>query len=469
MRGNLFKKLFFTYGITIVISFAILALSLFQLFKAYSIESKKEILVEQGEKITKEIALSFYTGRFNNQRILEELQILDEFLNARIWITDEGGVIIGVSGSEPERYLGQKIEGRKLFNMLQGDTIVEEGNFEGKLRETSITVGYPIFFKNEFRGAVLVHASLPEVQETFKDIYRLTLIAIAFAMGFAYFVLYFQIRKITEPLLQISEAAKIISNGEFQKRLNIKTSDEIEELSKSFNQMAESLENIEDNRRNLIMNISHDLRSPMTSIRGFIEGVIDGTIPKEKHEYYLNIVLDECKRLIKITNDILELNNMQQGIVKINKTEFELNEFIRRKLISYEQQITKKNLKIDLYLDSKHTFVFSDITFCDRIFSNLLDNAIKFTPDGENIKIQVEQKDENIVIAIINTGVTLSEAEQKKIWDRFYKSDVSRGEYRMGFGLGLSIVWQMITKLEENIWVESGEDCVKFYFTLKKA
>ncbi|ATW23701.1 sensor histidine kinase [Candidatus Formimonas warabiya] len=469
MRQTIFKRLFLTYGITLIIGFGILALLLLQLFNQYFIETKKQLLMDQGKKIRQEIVLGLYTGQLDQKKLFDDLQILDKFLNARIWLVDSQGVIFGVSGPHEEKYLGKKIDGKQLLPLFQGKSIFEKGTFGGKLEEPSLTVGYPIFWKNLFKGGILIHASLPEVQKTFADIYRLTVWAILLSGLIAYGILYIQIRKISQPLKEISEAAKIIADGEFQKRLSIETGDEIEELGKSFNHMAESLEKIEENRRNLVANISHDLRTPMTSIRGFIEGIVDGTIPQEEHQHYLNVVLEESKRLIKMTNDLLELSNIQQGQVEVRKQAFELHETIRRKLISFEKLITEKNLGVTLILYADQVRVFADPLFVERILSNLLDNAVKFTPEKGNIVIRTSDDHERVRVEIENSGVNISDAEVKKIWERFHKGDSSRGKYKTGFGLGLAIVKEMVGRMEERIWAESGQGKLKVIFTVQKA
>lgn len=468
LRQTIFKRLFFTYGITLILSFGILALLLLQLFNQYFIETKKDLLVDQGRKVSEELVLGLYTGRINENKLHDDLQVLDKFLNARIWLVDGRGIISGVSASRDERYLGERIGEKQLLILYQGKMIDEKGTFGGKLEEPSLTVGYPYYFNNVFKGGILIHASLPEVQKTFADIYKITLWAMIFSGLIAYGVLYFQVRKISWPLKEISAAAKVIAGGEFQKRLNINTHDEIEELAQSFNEMAASLEKIEENRRNLIADISHDLRSPMTLVQGFIQGILDGTIPPDKHEHYLQIVLRESKRLVKMTNNILELNQMQQGQVEVQNQAFELHEFMRRKLISFETPIREKNLDVKLVLFEEAVMVFADPGFLDRILTNLLDNAIKFTIQGGNIAIKTSDHKQNVWIEIINTGVTMEERELKKIWERFHKGDPSRGECKSGFGLGLAIVKEMIGHMQEKVWAESKDNQVKITLTLTK-
>ena len=469
MKNSIQKKLFITYGIAIIIGFAILALTLLKIFDQYFIENRKELLYEQGRKVAEEAAAILYLGNANSRSLENDLQVLDKFLSAHIWVVNGEGIIVAVSGSKEENLLGKKLEEGKLNNLSNGESIEERGNFGGMLSESSLTVGYPVFVNNRFSGGVLVHASLLEIQKNFREIYRLTLWAILVSVAVAYGILYIQIRRISNPLREISEASKVIAGGEFHKRLDINTGDEIEELGRSFNNMAESLEKIEENRRNFVANISHDLRSPMTSIRGFIEGIIDGTIPEDKREHYLNIVLEESKRLIKITNELLELNNIQQGRLEIRKEAFELNETIRRKLIAYEKGITEKKLNVTFSMYEEKSFALSDQGLIERVISNLIDNAVKFTPEKGSIDINTSAKEAGINVEITNTGESISPEELNKVWERFHKGDASRGIYKGGYGLGLAIVKEIISQLDEKVWVSSGEGFVKFTFTIEKA
>ncbi len=469
MKNSIRKKLFITYGIAIMIGFGILALTLLRILDQYFIENRKELLYDQGKKVAREAAQVLYLGNADSRSLINDLQVLDKFLNAHIWVVNDSGIIVAVSGTNEEKLLGRSIRESDMKALEKGNSIERRGDFEGMLKEPSLSVGYPVFVNSSFSGGVLVHASLLEIENNFREAYRLILWAILISVAVAYGILYIQIRRISNPLREISEAAKVISGGEFQKRLDINTGDEIEELGKSFNHMAESLEKIEENRRNLIANISHDLRSPMTSIRGFIEGLLDGTIPEEKREHYLNIVLGESKRLITMTNQLLELSNMQQGKLELREEAFELNETIRRKLVAYEKSITEKKLNVTLCIHEERSIVSSDKGLIERVISNLIDNAVKFTPEKGSIEIKTSEKANSISVDITNTGTSIDAEELNRVWNRFHKGDASRGIYKGGYGLGLAIVKEIISQLGEKISVSSGEDFVRFSFTIKKA
>ncbi len=468
-KGTLLKKLLITYSISILISFAVLGLLLMNFFDRYFIESKKQLLIEQGKRIASDIVLAYYTGVHDKESLDNNLMVLDTFLNARIWLVDEKGTVLLVSGENEDGGLGKTIDISKLRSLYRGYYLIERGRFSNMLKEHSLTVGYPIFLGEQFKGGVFIHASLSELQKTLRDIYKITIGVILAAMLLTNIGLYLQIRRISRPLREVSEAARKIASGEFQKRLKIETNDEIEELGISFNHMAESLEKIEENRANLVANISHDLRTPMTSVIGFVEGILDGTIPPESHKKYMGIILEESKRLVKITNEILELSNMQQGAVAFDKASFEFYEAVRRRLISFEKRITDKRLRVELILEGERSYVYSDRVYLDRVLQNLLDNAVKFTPDGGSISIKAYEESDKLKLEIENTSEAIEAAELRKLWDRFHKGDASRGKHKSGFGLGLAIVREIISQLDEDITVESREGCVKFTFTVAKA
>ena len=220
-------------------------------------------------------------------------------------------------------------------------------------------------------------------------------------------------------------------------------------------------------RRDFIANISHELRSPITSIRGFVEGMLDGTIPPEKHEYYLNVVLDESKRLTRLISDVLDLSRLESGEFSLKMDTFELNELIRIIIIRFENEIEAKKLNVNVVLAGENMYVIGDRDRIGQVISNLLDNAIKFTPEGGSINIKTKVNGKKIVVSIGDTGVGIPENELKLIWDRFHMVDKSRTQ-KKGTGLGLSIVRQILNQHGESIWVEStvGKGST-FFFTLK--
>jgi signal transduction histidine kinase len=277
-------------------------------------------------------------------------------------------------------------------------------------------------------------------------------------------------KHITKPMNQMKAVAKKVASGEFTGRINVKGKDELSELSKSFNEMITELENLEKMRRDFIGNVSHELRTPLTSIKGFVDGIIDGVIPPEKHEYYLRIVRDETSRMQDLVNDLLSLAKLQGGEVALEYSIFDINELIRRSVISLQQMFLEKNLEFNALFETERMFVRADLDSIQRVIINLLHNAIKFTPENGVIAAKTYYEKNKVVISIEDSGRGIPKEDLPGIFERFYKTDKSRSEDRTGVGLGLAIVRNIINKHDETIKVESQEGHgTRFIFTLSKA
>jgi len=468
MKNSLLKQLFQSYAITLIIGFCLLGLILSKLFYQQLLDEKKALMIEQGEKISQEIVMGIFNGQIDDSRLNERLAFLHKFLDAQIWLVDQKGQIYGVSSAEEEAYLGDSLPTGVMEELAREDIVEMKGNFYNKFPQNMLTVGYPIVLKGQIKGSIFLHASLEKIEQNMIGIYKLTAVVILITLAAAYGVLYIQTRKIITPIKEMKEGAKIISEGAFGKRISVDSNEEIQELAHSFNEMAESLEKTEENRRKFIADLSHDLRSPMTSIAGFVEGLLDGVIPKDQEKKYLHIVLQESKRLIKMVNDLLELTQIQHGEVEIKKEKTELQDLIKRVIISFEAQIHQKQIDVRCVWESDQCWVWCDPAYIQRVIINLLDNAIKFTPENNLILISTKKVDNKIYVQIRNTGVGLEESKLKRIWERFHKGDISRGKDKTGFGLGLSIVREVILLHGEKITVESKlDEYVQFTFTLE--
>jgi signal transduction histidine kinase len=229
--------------------------------------------------------------------------------------------------------------------------------------------------------------------------------------------------------------------------------------------MAESLELTDKNRRDFLSNISHELRSPITSIKGFIAGILDGIIPMDKEKYYLRIVYDEIQRLTRLVNDLLDLSAMESGKFSFRLTEMDINEIIRVCITRFETKINDKALKVNVTLEGDHLYIAGDRDRLIQVFTNLMDNAIKHCPDNGHIDVHTRIKGRKVYVSVYNDGNKISDEDIKYIWDRFYKSDKSRTN-KVSTGLGLPIARNIITQFGEDIWVENKGQGVMFVFTL---
>jgi signal transduction histidine kinase len=415
------------------------------------------------------------------------LNMTSRTLNSIIFILNKDGEIISLTPSYD--YLSEdivnkfKIENDSLKlpeasmykDIVANGKVFEErvGDYKGFFKDTGylwFTYGKPYMDKdNNVLGAVIMSTSLPEAMKLLKSVVRLFLLSSFVAMIISFALIYVLSLKITLPIRAINNAVRVIANGKFDKRIEYITDDEIGELAISFNQMGNALENFDKMRSDFIANVSHDLRTPMTSIGGFIEGILDGTIPEEKQKYYLGIVRDEIKRLNGLISNILDLAKMEAGEFPLSFSTFDINEVIRRSVISFQGVLIEKDIDVNVEFDSEETYVDADKDAIERVLVNLLHNAIKFIGENEKrIDIKTSVHKDKVTVKISDTGIGISEEEQKFIWERFHKADKSRNKDKVGTGLGLSIVRTLINEHGQDIKVESEKGKgSSFIFTLK--
>ena len=319
-------------------------------------------------------------------------------------------------------------------------------------------------------GAVFLHISMESLHVTsrhFQQIVMIVLLLVAIAATAMTSMLGYNI---LEPVRKLKEAADAITKGDYTQEVEVRSNDEIGQLTDSFNKMAKELREVDTLQSDFIANISHDFRSPLTSIKGYVEAMLDGTIPPDMHEKYLQIVLDEANRLTKMTNNILDLTKMENGQIELNRTNFDINEMIINLALSLEQRVEEKKINMDFQFLQEKLYVNADLDLMQRVIYNLLDNALKFTSEGDTISVETSIVGKKAYIAVSDTGSGIDEQALPHIFDRFNKGDKSRGKNKMGTGLGLAIVKQIMLTHHEDIKVYSkvGEG-TKFAFTLPLA
>ena len=281
-------------------------------------------------------------------------------------------------------------------------------------------------------------------------------------------VSFFVSRRISRPLKDISTAAKSVAKGDFSVQLPVRGNDEIAAVCETFNQMTFSLNKLEEMRSGFISSVSHELRTPMTTISGFIEGILDGTIPPERQEKYLSIVLEETKRLARLVNELLLVARMEEGL-SLHLSTFDMNEAVRVAILRFETILTEKGLEADIAFEKETCPVSADRDAIDRVLTNLFDNAIKFNRPGGYVKVTVGLAEGGTMVSVENAGEGISPENLKMIWDKFYKTDQSRSLDKTGVGLGLYLVKNIIAAHGGRISAESEPGVyTRFTFTLPK-
>ena len=323
----------------------------------------------------------------------------------------------------------------------------------GMYKTDHYTVGAPITGYYECYGAVFVSYDASNHEAFIKQIIWGLIYAGIFCLILGFVLIYIITNKLVKPIVDVSNAANAMIEGDYSHRIEVKRTDEIGTLVTSFNNMVEAQKSLETMRSSFIANVSHELKIPMTTIGGFIDGILDGTIPVEKHEHYLGIVSDEVKRLSVMVNAMLSLSKLESGQTELKNIAVDVTEIICRVIISFSLKLESKNIEIQGMDDASQFIVDGDYDLLYQSIYNLFDNAIKFTPENGVIELNIDSL--NRTISITNSGKGIKDEDIEFIFDRFYKADKSRSKDKSGFGLGLFIVKSIINIHNGNISVES--------------
>ena len=384
--------------------------------------------------------------------------------NSEAIITDRLGYVYLVNGEDYENLLYSKIE-------LDTESLSSNIEFKKdvyKINNTSIKGYVKAIYEDDEIDGYMIMVTQDKSERNF-NMFIIWMAVIIEIIISAILIKIVTKKIIIKPIDDINNAAKRLAKGEVEKRVVVNCNNEIGELAESFNMMAESLEKSDTKRREFISNVSHELRSPITSIKGFIGGILDGVIPRDRENYYLKIVYDEIDRLARLVNDLLDMSAMESGKFNLAITEFDINQVISLCILNLEHKIQEKGLNVKATFHNNRAYVLGDRDRIIQVVTNIIENSIKYSNDDGEIKIDVYSKGEKIYVDIFNSGECIEEKELNKIWDRFYKSDKSRTN-KLSTGLGLPIVRSILSQHNEDIWVKNIEGKgVSFIFTLKKS
>lgn len=318
-------------------------------------------------------------------------------------------------------------------------------------------------------GVVVVCKPMPQIRQARGEVMGLMVTSQTISIMIAFLFSFILARSISRPITQLNSAAKSVAAGDFTKKIERTSKDELGELISSFNYMTGALKEIDEARSSFVSNVAHELRTPMTIISGFVEGIIDGTISEDERDKYLAIVLSESRRLSRLVTELLETSRLESGATKLVMKQIDINELLRKGIISYENAITEKNINVEAEFRHENCYAIGDEDSIYRVIMNLMDNAIKFTPEGGVIRIKSAETVRKVEVSIENSGDGISKNDLAHIWERFYKSDKSRSMDKRGVGLGLYLVKTIINQHNNRIWAESKEgEYTRFTFTLDR-
>ncbi len=351
---------------------------------------------------------------------------------------------------------GYKIPSGVLKKANEGGYFDDE-KIKGLFSEKTFLAGAPIKVNGSVNGYVFVSAPVQySFKEYAKDIFNMYVSSAIFSAALSFLVVYIFTEKLTNPLRQMSNATKAYAKGDFSKRVEVKGRDEFADLCQSFNRMASALSVMESTRRSFVANVSHELKTPMTTIDGFINGMLDGTIPEEKRDEYLRIVSDEVERLSRLVTSMLNLSKIEAGELELKPADFDLSGTAVNCLLTFEQIIQKKNIEIKGLESLEKTVVHGDSDMIYQVVYNLIDNAVKFTPNGGVIELSIAKDGSGKAhFSIKNSGDGIPQEEIGRVFERFYKVDKSRSYDTKGAGLGLYLCKTIIEMHGGNIYVQS--------------
>lgn len=431
------------------------------LLKHQLIKEDSRNIYEEIKLISEEYMAGTFSNSLTNDNLNKHISIVSNYINSRILIVRRDGLIIYDTDNS--------INGN-LFDYntdIVTQSVINKTTIPGLIDEPFLSVSFPISYNMSVRGYIIAiksHKILYKAADSMNIAYWPYVLSLSISAILIYLLLYLMV---CIPLNRTIRAAREFSNRNFEYDYSIPAFDEFRELHDTLICMATDLNSLEEDQKKFISNISHDFRSPLTSIRGYAEAMIDGTIPPELHEKYINIILFETERLTKLTGNLLTLGTMDSQASRLDIAEFDINGIIKQISLSFEGTCTKKQIKIKLIFDEPETIVTADIGKIQQVLYNLTDNAIKFSKPSSTIQISTKVKNDKVFVSVKDNGIGIPKDSLSKIWERFYKTDLSRGKDKKGTGLGLSIVKDVINAHGENINVTSTVDVgTEFTFTL---
>lgn len=465
MRKTLYLKFLLAYFIFGFFGFIVVATFVSSMTLEHLKREKADSLYKEATLIANTYASDLYNNETSLDTVKKQLDALDAYLSANLWIINPSGRMVLDSKAPLDVENETVIEG--FDPTITENSYYMTGNFWESFGEDQLSVFAPITSDYKVRGYVVIHYPMSGIVSSCNSLLNISYLMLIILFLLSMIILIFFTEMVYLPLRRITEATEQYASGNMHYEFQIDSEDEIGYLGATLGYMANEIARSEDDQKKFVANVSHDFRSPLTSIKGYLEAMLDGTIPPEQYEKYLTIVLNETERLTKLTGSLLTLNNLNTKGMLLEKSIFDINRTIRNITASFEGTCRQKAIAIEVILTGDELFVEADIGKIQQVIYNLLDNAIKFSHPDSIIKIETTEKHNKVFVSIKDSGIGIPKDALKLIWDRFYKSDLSRGKDKKGTGLGLSITKEIIQAHGEHINVISTEGVgSEFIFSL---
>jgi signal transduction histidine kinase len=467
MKRTIYLKFLIAYVLFAVFGFIAVGTVISNMTMEHCRRARAESLYSEATQIANTYATDLYNSDTTISRVQTQLIDLSRYMQATIWIINPSGRLVIDSSRVLDENTEVVVDG--FDPTVTGGTYYTVGDFFGTFPEEELSVFAPITANYKVRAYVVIHTPMSAIKTEANELLNISYLLLIILFLLSAIILIFFTELVYIPLRKVTTATEQYAAGNMDYKFTLESDDEIGYLGAAVSYMAGEIARSEEDQRKFIANVSHDFRSPLTSIRGYLQAMIDGTIPPEMHEHYLQVVLNETDRLTKLTNGLLTLNNIGSGMM-LEKAEFDINKVIRDTAATFEGTCRSKMIAIELVLTDEQMIVLADMGKIQQVLYNLMDNAIKFSHNDSVIKIETTEKKNKIFVSVKDSGIGIPKEDQMMVFERFYKSDLSRGKDKKGTGLGLSIVKEIIKAHGENINVISTVGVgTEFVFSLPKA
>ena len=478
-----FKSVFARYLVTfvtiILLSFFILAVILSAIMQTYNEQMTRDDLSLAANSVSDliedevrgtDVDLTEYILN-DYEDIQSRISSVTRYMNELyVFITDVEGTVLILSDTAPDGYCKKDVSKDIVLQVFSEGHMDFNGTLSGVFDRPHYVCAVPITVsQGQKEGMVVACRNSDYAVSYVTKMIKTVMVVSMWVMIAAIIASYFISERVAKPLREMSKAAKEFAAGHFDVRVPVRGNDEISQLAIAFNNMASDMKTLEMTRSTFLANVSHDLRTPMTTIGGFVDAMLSGAIPKDKYDHYLEIIGNEVRRLARLVSSLLDISRIQAGERKFNMQSFDICELARQTLFSFEQKIDAKALDVEFDCDQDNMFVIADRDAIYQIVYNICDNGIKFSREGGKYRIEIHEIEKKIHFSVYNEGIGIPEEDLPYVFERFYKADKSRGIDKTGVGLGMYISRTIIEAHGERIWVESvlNEYC-RFTFTLKK-
>ncbi len=469
MRSSFFRQFSLTAGM-VLLSFVLLGCSFTSLFYNYMLREEKAALSTNASAVADFVSSQSSLSATMDWNLQLSVSYGANVSDTDVVITDATGTVVMCSCSEFYcEHVGKLLDQELLEELEETGNVYTTGTLEGIYEDERYLYALPVRSADagELLGYVVVSTVTKDMSDMMNRIVGLFLLTAAVVLAVAVIAALLLTRRQTETLSAISKAVKQFAHGDFSARIAPDgAGDEVAELAVAFNNMAASLERSEALRQEFVSNVSHELKTPMTTIAGFMDGMLDGTIPPEKHEYYMRTVSDEVKRLSRLVRSMLDISRLQSTGEELQKSRFDVTETLGRTLLTFEQKIEAKELDVQVNMPEKAVYVMANEDAITQVIYNLIDNGVKFAEHGSPFLLTVATSGGKALISVADTGPEIPPEELALVFDRFHKSDKSRSRDKDGVGLGLYIVKTILGSHGEDITVTSRSGVTTFTFTL---